>query len=195
MLQAPPSRPRLCSSCSTILTGVVYPLVVTGVAQVALSRAGQRQPHRARTARSLGSDADRPAVLGSEALLGHGPRRPRPIRTTPLPRAASNQGPTQPRARPTRSPARVKALREADPGNHRAGARRPRDGLGAAGSIPHISPAAAEYQVARVAKARGLDAAKVRELVAQHTEGRQLGFLGEPRVNVLELNLALDKLH
>jgi len=59
---------------------------------------------------------------------------------------------------------------------------------------PHISPAAAEYQAERVARARNLPPSKVRELVAQHTEGRQLAFLGEPRVNVLELNLAIDKI-
>jgi K+-transporting ATPase ATPase C chain len=89
---------------------------------------------------------------------------------------------------------RVQALRDADPGNTQPV---PVDLVtaSASGLDPHISPAAAEYQIARVARLRSLSADAVRKLVAEHTEGRQFGILGEPRVNVLELNLALDAAH
>jgi len=174
----------------SVVTGIAYPLVVTGVAQVAF-------PERANG--SLIEAGGKP--VGS-ALIG----QPfadakhfwsRPSATSPYPYNASsssgsNQGPLNP-ALTDAVTARVKALRDADPGNT---APVPADLVtaSASGLDPHISPAAAEYQVARVAKAHGLDAEKVRALVAEATEGRQLGFLGEPRVNVLRLNLALDAL-
>jgi K+-transporting ATPase ATPase C chain len=138
-------------------------------------------------------------IVGSE-LIGQPFSDPtyfwsRPSATPPVPYNAasssgSNLGPTNP-ALLAAVEERVRALRSADPGN---------DGpvpvdlvtSSASGLDPHISPAAAEYQVERVAAARGMSVETVRALVGEHTEGRQWGVLGEPRVNVLELNLALD---
>jgi K+-transporting ATPase ATPase C chain len=174
----------------TIVTGLVYPAVVTGIAQLAM-------PGKANG--SLIESGGKP--IGSE-LIGQAFSDPkhfwsRPSATSPYPynaasSAGSNQGPTNP-ALIDAVKDRVKALRDADPENK---APVPVDLVTASGSglDPHISPAAAEYQVARVAKAQGLAPERVRALVAQYTHGRQLGFLGEPVVNVLQLNLALDTL-
>jgi K+-transporting ATPase ATPase C chain len=172
----------------TALTGVVYPLLITGIAQVAF-------PHAANGSLIVANGK----TLGSE-LIGQPFDDPkyfwsRPSATSPQPyngaaSVASNQGPRNP-ALADAVKDRIKALRDADPDNK---APVPVDLVTASGSglDPHISVAAAEYQVARVAKARGLPPEKLRSLVAEHTEGRTLAVLGEPRVNVLQLNLALD---
>jgi K+-transporting ATPase ATPase C chain len=171
----------------TLLTGVVYPLVVTAIAQVVL-------PSQATG--SLVIINGKP--VGS-ALIGQPFSRPehfwgRPSATASVPYNAaasggSNLGPSNPDlSESVRS--RIKALREHSPGL----AAVPVDLATASGSglDPHISPAAAEIQVRRVAAARGLADEVVRRIVRLNTEGRQLGLLGEPRVNVLRLNLALD---
>lgn len=175
----------------TVITGLVYPLIATGVAQVLF-------PHQAN-----GSLVERDGKpIGSE-LIGQNFDDPkyfwgRPSATTPQPyngtaSNGSNQGPTNPALRDAVQQ-RIDALRKADPGNT---APVPADLVTASGSglDPEISPAAAQYQVARVARVRHLNGEQVQALVAKFTQGRQLGLLGEPRVNVLQLNLALDQLH
>jgi K+-transporting ATPase ATPase C chain len=174
----------------TLLTGLVYPLIVTALAQLAFP---------ARAAGSLVLRDGRPvgAALIGQSFASPGYFWGRPSATTPQPyngtaSNASNLGPLNP-ALTEAVTARVAALRAADPDNHAAV---PID-LGtasASGLDPEESGAAARYQAARVARARGLPQARVQALIAAHTEGRLLGVLGEPRVNVLELNLALDAL-
>lgn len=173
----------------TLLTGVVYPLCVTGIAQAAFPRQANG---------SLLEHGDQ--VIGS-SLIGQQFEDPkyfwgRLSATTPAYNAASssgsNLGPLNP-ALKDEVKGRVDALRSADPGNS---APIPVDLVTSSGSglDPHISPAAAYFQVKRVATRRGLDTARVNALVAEHVAGRAFGVLGEPVVNVLLLNLALDKL-
>ena len=178
----------------TVITGVVYPLVVTLVAQVAF-------PRQANGSLVVRGDRTGDDVVGS-ALIGQPFDDPkyfwgRLSATTPFAYNAaassgSNLGPLNP-ALTDAVKARVEALRAADPGNE---SPIPVDLVTASGSglDPDISPAAAAWQVGRVARARGLDPATVQALVARYTEGRQWGFLGEARVNVLAVNLALDAL-
>lgn len=174
----------------TALTGLAYPLVITGIARATF-------PHQASGSLIVINGK----TLGSE-LIGQPFDDPkyfwsRPSATSPQPyngtgSSGSNQGPTNP-ALADAVKDRIKALRDADPDNK---APVPIDLVTASGSglDPHISVAAAEYQVGRVARARGLTTQRVRVLVDQNTQGRTLDVLGEPRVNVLALNLALDRI-
>lgn len=183
-------RPALVSLVLfTIITGILYPLAVTGIAQAVL-------PFQANG--SILIDNGQP--VGS-VLIGQPFDDPkyfwsRPSATGPVPYHAaassgSNLGPTNP-ALTDAVAARIDVLHAADPNNT---APIPVDLVTASGSglDPHISVAAARYQVERVAQARGLTPEQVTALVDEHTEGRFLGLLGEPRVNVLALNLALDR--
>ena len=172
----------------TAITGVAYPLAVTGIAKAVF-------PFQAG-----GSLIERDGHVIGSALIGQNFTDAknfwgRPSATSPMPNNAansggSNLGPLNP-ALLDAVQARVKALKAADPDN---ALPIPVDLVTASGSglDPHISVAAANNQAGRVARARNLLLAEVQALIAQHSEGRLLGFIGEPRVNVLELNLALN---
>ncbi|HTX53997.1 MAG TPA: potassium-transporting ATPase subunit KdpC [Candidatus Baltobacteraceae bacterium] len=173
----------------TVITGLAYPVVVTGIAQILFpSHANGSLIYKDGKpvgSRLIGQPFDDPKYFWS-----------RPSATSPYPDNAgssggSNLGPTNPDLQKAVQ-GRIDALKAADPGNTDP---IPVDLVTASGSglDPDISPAAALYQVHRVAKARNLSEETVRTLVADHTQGRQFGFLGEPRVNVLALNLALDQ--
>lgn len=172
------------------ITGLLYPLAVTGLAQ-GLFPAQANGSLVVHDGRVVGSTLVGQAFADPRHFWG------RPSATAPEPYNAalsggSNLGPSNP-ALHEAVRARIAALRAADPGN---AAPVPVDLVtaSASGLDPHVSRAAADWQVARVARARGLPVAQVRALVDTHTEGALLGFIGEPRVNVLQLNLALDAL-
>lgn len=172
----------------TLVTGMAYPLAVTGAAQTLFP------------AQAAGSLVLQGGQAVGSALIGQNFSDPghfwgRPSATGPMPYNAaassgSNQGPLNP-ALTDAVKARIDALRAADPGNTAAV---PVDlvSASASGLDPHLSPAAAQYQAARVAAARRLPLDRVQALVAAHTERPLVAFLGEAKVNVLQLNLALD---
>ena len=173
---------------TTVLFGLVYPLVVTGLAQVMF-------PENANGQLIRGADG---AVIGSR-LIGQPFVSPGYFRSRPSAAGAngydaaassgSNLGPTNQKL-VDRVKADVEKLQQENPGKPV-----PVDLVTTSGSglDPHVSPAAAEFQVPRVARERGVGEDELRRIVSEHMEGRQFGFLGEPRVNVLELNLALDE--
>jgi K+-transporting ATPase ATPase C chain len=174
----------------TVVTGFIYPFVITGLAQAFFSQ------------QANGSLITKNGKVVGSTLIGQQFSDPkyfwgRLSATSPDPYNAaasggSNLGPTNP-ALIQEVQRRIDALKAADPGNTQP---IPVDLVTSSGSglDPDISPAAAEYQARRVARVRGLPLSAVQQLIDQYTMGRFLGFIGEPRVNVLQLNLALDRL-
>lgn len=170
------------------ITGIAYPLLVAAIAQATM-------PEQAngslilRQGKPIGSALIGQPFTDSRYFWGR-PSATRPQPYDAMASGGTNLGPTNPALVET-AKARLAALRAADPGNP---SPVPVDlvAASASGLDPHISPAAAEYQVPRVARLRGLDPQRLRGLVAEHTQARQFGLFGEARVNVLQLNLALD---
>lgn len=177
----------LLTAVFIVVTGLIYPAVVTGIARVVFPR---------QSAGSLVTVNGR--VVGSNLI---GQQFTQPWYFHPRPSAAgngydatasggTNKGPTDRKLADTLIAGTIAQAESSGVPKGRVPADMATSS--ASGLDPHISPANALFQIARVARARGADSARVRELVERHIEGRQLGFLGEPRVNVLELNLALD---
>ncbi|MBS0339570.1 MAG: potassium-transporting ATPase subunit KdpC [Proteobacteria bacterium] len=174
----------------SIVIGIAYPLAVTGIAQAVFPRQANGSLVSGVDGQPIGSEligqlyADPKNFWGRPSATGDKPY-------DGLASGGSNLGPLNPALRDAVA-ARAKALREADPQQGQVPV--PIDLVTASGSglDPHISPEAARWQVPRVARARGMSPEALEALIAQHTQGRWLGFLGEPRVNVLELNLALN---
>jgi K+-transporting ATPase ATPase C chain len=175
---------------TTVLLGIIYPLAVTGLAQVMFPRQANGELIRKSDGKIVGS-----SLIGqpftSAGYFHSRPSAAGPAGYDPMASGGSNLGPTN-KALLDRVSASVQGLQAENPA-----AGIPVDLATASGSglDPHISPASADFQVPRVARERGMSEAEVRAALREHSEDRQIGFLGEPRVNVLELNLDLDSRH
>ncbi len=176
----------------TLLTGVIYPALVTVFAQVFYADKANGSLIKDQQGALLGSQLIGQTFSDPKYFWGRASATS-PYSYNAAASSGSNLGPTNP-ALVEAVKTRIAALQAADSDNKTP---IPVDLVTASGSglDPHISPAAADYQVGRIAKMRNIDPEKLRELLKVHTESRQWGVLGEPRVNVLELNLALDAMH